>query len=52
MKILYDRDGLEILDDFVYSYKLDSYRRKNLYYKLLISKDGIYHLTTFSNIIH
>ena len=37
MKILYDRDGLEILDDFVYSYKLDSYRRKNLYYKFIPS---------------
>ena len=35
MKILYDNAGLEILDGFTYVYKLDSYRRKNLYYKFI-----------------
>lgn len=36
MKILLDSNGLEIIDDFSYSYKLDSYRRESVYYKFIL----------------
>ena len=36
MKVLLDNNGLEIIDDFTYSYKLDSYRRGSVYYKFIL----------------
>lgn len=35
MKILLDQYGLEILGSFTYSYKIDSYRKKRIYYKFI-----------------